>query len=94
MYRYIVEDGKGNQLPELSSMKPQKVISELTELLYLKFINKYQYTLRVKKGIHETRLSFKEKESGYTYHVIVPTKNNSVDAFQFQIDMKKESERK
>lgn len=90
MYRYIVENEKGKELLELSSMKPTKVISELTELLYMKFINKYQFTLKVKRGIHETRLSFKEKESGYTYHIIVPTKNGSVDAFQFQVDMKNE----
>ena len=90
MYRYIVENEKGNELLELSSMKPTKVISELTELLYMKFINKYQYTLRVKKGIHEIRLSFKEKQSGYTYHIIVPTRKGSFDAFQFQVDMKNE----
>lgn len=91
MYRYTVENEKGEQLSPLSSTKPSKVVSELTELLYLKFINKYQYTLRIKKGINETRLSFKEKKSGYTYHIIIPTKDGSVDSFQFQVDMKKEN---
>ena len=89
-YRYQVYDEKDIELTELESIKPSKVISELTELLYMKFINKYQYTLKVKKDIHETKLSFKEKGTGYTYHIIVPTRKGSFDAFQFQIDLKNE----
>lgn len=89
-YRYQVYDEKGIELTELESSKPSKVISELTELLYMRFINKYQYTLKVKKGIHEVKLSFKEKQSGYTYHIIVPTRKGNFDAFQFQVDMKNE----
>ena len=89
-YRYQVYDEKDIELTELESTKPSKVISELTELLYMKFINKRQYTLRVKKGIHEIKLSFKEKETGYTYHIIVPTRKGNFDAFQFQVDIKNE----
>lgn len=89
-YSYRVYNN-GVELTELRTTKPSKVISELTELLYLKFINKYQYTLSVKKGIDTTTLTFKGKAEVLTFQIIVPTKNASVDAFQFQIDMKKEN---
>ena len=89
-YRYQVYNEKDIELTELGSTKPSKVISELTQLLYLKFINKYQYTLRIKKDIDTTTLTFKGKGKSLTFKITVPTRFNTVDAFQFQVDMKNE----
>ena len=89
-YRYQVYNEKNIELTELESTKPSKVISELTQLLYLKFINKYQYTLRIKKDIDTTTLTFKGKGESLTFKITVPTSFNTVDAFRFQIDMKNE----
>lgn len=89
-YSYQVYNEKGEELTELGSTKPSKVIAELTQLLYIKFINKYQYTLRTKKDIDTTTLTFKGKGETLTFKVTVPTRFNTVDAFQFQVDMKNE----
>ena len=87
-YLYQVFDDKNNELTDLKTNKRMIVICQLTELLYNKFIGKYNLKLKtIKYDNGLTVLKFTDINK-YTYKITVPTKTGQLDYYRLATDIK------